>query len=323
MAASAAAAPENTARLLECDIRSSQPTVLRDEVAARTTPHEVTHRTGSLNGRVGAVCLPSSRIVFVRYGGEVDVETSPTRERLVATVPLGPMRAREGRSVSERVFDSGFVLSRRDSTVMRPDPWNGALVVTGEPDRLTQHAELVLDEAEQETSGEIVGLHDSPLLERACRNAWSIATNLPDSTPPDVMAGVITVLEDQLLTALVLASRPRTTSLPINSRIGDLVEWLRENYMNPITLSDMASISGVSIRRMQHAVRVETGLTPTEVLRDIRMQAAHRALVRADPQTTTVARIAHSCGITHLGRFSQQYRAKYGHSPSQTLNGLA
>lgn len=322
MAAPSVTMFDEPAPLLECDIRSSQRTVLRDEVAARTTPHEVTHRTGSLDGRVGAVSLPASRIVFVRYGGEVDVETSPTSDRLVATVPLGPMHAREGRAVAGNVFNSGFVLSQRDCTVMRPDPWKGALVVTGEPDRVAEHAELVLDDAQECNSGGIVGLHDSPLLERACRNAWSIATSLPHSTPHNVMTGVMSVLEDQLLTALILASQPTKACVSGDSRVADLLAWMRENYSAPITLSDMARIAGVSIRRMQHAFRAQTGMTPTEFLRDTRLQAAHRALKNADPHSTTVTHVAHSCGIMHLGRFSQQYRLKYGTSPSQTLNGI-
>jgi AraC-like DNA-binding protein len=296
--------------------------VLRDEVAARTTPHEVTKRGRNLNGRVGAVSLPASRIVFVRYGGEVDVETSPTHDRLVATVPLGPMHAREGRAAVGQTFRSGFVLSQRDSTVMRPDPWNGALVVTGDPNRLSEQASIVLGENLGDTGPGVHGLHCAPLLERACRQIWSVATTLPDSTPKPVLDAMLSVLEDQLLTALVLAAHQGPKAPVGDVRVEGLIDWLRENYASSITLADMARVTGVSVRRLQQAVQNATGRTPTVLLRDIRMQEVHRKLLRADPHQETVARIAHDSGITHLGRFAQMYRRTYGCMPSDTLNGV-
>jgi len=272
--------------------------------------------------------------VFVRYGADVDVETSPTHDRLVATIPLGPMHAREGRSATGRTFHAGFVLSQRDATVMRPDPWNGALVVTGDPARVKEQASIVLggphDDVGSHVGGDVgsdvghgvQGLQDAPILERACRQIWSVATTLPDSTPDYVVDGVLSVLEDQLLTALVLAAQ-RGPKTPIGDvRVTCLLDWLHENYASNVTLSDMARVAGVSIRRLQQAVHDATGQTPTALLRQIRMREVHRKLQRADPHQETVARIAHDSGVAHLGRFAQQYRQHYGCTPSETLNGV-
>lgn len=307
--------------LLDCSLQSSRSSVLRDEVAARTTPHEVTSTDGSLNGRVGALCLPASRLVFVRYGGDVLVEAPATGDRLVATVPLGPMHAREGSKPIGQTHASGFLLSQRDSTVMRPDPWHGALVIASDPARLEEHSALVLDDERLENSGDISGLTDSPLLERTCRQIWSIATTLPSETPEPLIEGLMNALEEQLLTALILAARRAQGVGTGDVRVDDLIAWLVENYASPVSLSDMAKVAGVSIRRMQEAVRNATGHTPTELLREIRLEAAHRSLRKADGHVTTVAAIAHSCGITHLGRFAASYRARFGCSPSSTLTG--
>ena len=307
--------------LLDCSVRSSNRSVLRDEVAARTTPHEVHTTVCSLNGQVGALSLPTSRLVFVRYGGDVVVEAPATGDRLVATVPLGPMHAREGRRPHGQTHSSGFLLSQRDSTVMRPDPWRGALVIASDPQRLAEHTALVLDDGRVDAPEEIAGLADSPLLERACRNIWSIATTLPEETPEPLIEGLMSALEEQLLTALILAARRAHGVGTGDVRVDDLIGWLIENYTSPVTLSDMAQVVGVSIRRMQDAVRNATGHTPTELLREIRLDAAHRGLRDADAHVTTVAAVAHSCGIAHLGRFAIQYRERYGCSPSKTLHG--
>jgi len=307
--------------LIDCSVKSSRSSVLRDEVAARTTPHEVYSTASTLDGQVGAVCLPASRLVFVRYGGEVVVEAPATGDRLVATVPLGPMHAREGRHPTGHTHASGFLLSQRDSTVMRPDPWHGALVVASDPVRMAQHTALVLDDEQVDAPEEIVGLADSPLLERACRSIWSIATTLPEETPEPLVEGLISALEEQLLTALILAARRVGGAGTGNVRVDDLIAWLLENYANPVTLSEMSRVAGVSIRRMQEAVRSATGHTPTELLREVRLDAAHRVLRESDGHVTTVAAVAHDCGIAHLGRFAAQYRQRFGCSPSATLYG--
>jgi transcriptional regulator GlxA family with amidase domain len=39
------------------------------------------------------------------------------------------------------------------------------------------------------------------------------------------------------------------------------------------------------------------------------------------PGVTTVADVALACGFFHLGRFAQDYRARYGITPSVTLHG--
>jgi transcriptional regulator GlxA family with amidase domain len=49
------------------------------------------------------------------------------------------------------------------------------------------------------------------------------------------------------------------------------------------------------------------------------MKAVHALLLEADPTTTTVSDAAGRCGFLHLGRFSVQYREKFGETPSATL----
>jgi AraC-like DNA-binding protein len=49
------------------------------------------------------------------------------------------------------------------------------------------------------------------------------------------------------------------------------------------------------------------------------MHLARRALIRADPATATVTGVATEYGFWELGRFSVQYRALFGESPSASL----
>jgi AraC-like DNA-binding protein len=85
-----------------------------------------------------------------------------------------------------------------------------------------------------------------------------------------------------------------------------------------LTLGELAAIAGVSPRTLQRQFRTFLGETPQAALRAIRLERARRDLLRAS-RMTTVADVALRCGFLHLGRFSVEYRGRYGEKPSQTL----
>ncbi len=102
---------------------------------------------------------------------------------------------------------------------------------------------------------------------------------------------------------------------------GDLVrraiDYMAECSGDPLTVGDIAEAVGVSTRRLQDAFRLTRGQTPWEHLTTIRLENARaRLLAGAGPSVTA---IAFDCGFSHLGRFSQTYRATFGERPSATL----
>jgi transcriptional regulator GlxA family with amidase domain len=86
----------------------------------------------------------------------------------------------------------------------------------------------------------------------------------------------------------------------------------------PWSVLRLASTVGVSSRTLHRVVRRECGVSPMALLRRARMADA-RALLEAAPADATVTRVALDCGFAHLGRFSQDYAAQFGESPSETL----
>jgi AraC-like DNA-binding protein len=61
-------------------------------------------------------------------------------------------------------------------------------------------------------------------------------------------------------------------------------------------------------------------MSPVHYLWLRRMHLARLALTRADPGTATVTDIATNHGFWELGRFSVEYRALFGESPTVTLH---
>jgi AraC-like DNA-binding protein/tetratricopeptide (TPR) repeat protein len=84
-----------------------------------------------------------------------------------------------------------------------------------------------------------------------------------------------------------------------------------------IRLSELAAAAGLSGRALQRQFRIFLGKTPHEVLSDIRFEAARRKLLQGAPGMK-VMDVALRCGFPHFGRFSVEYRRRYGETPSQT-----
>jgi AraC-like DNA-binding protein len=110
---------------------------------------------------------------------------------------------------------------------------------------------------------------------------------------------------------------------PAPRAIRQAIELLHSHPEEPVTIARLADLTAVSERALQAGFQRYVGLSPTAYLRQVRLDRAHEDLRRADPRQTTVADVAHRWGFTHLGRFAGFYRARYGMSPSQTLNASA
>src|SRR5262249_29397930 len=95
-------------------------------------------------------------------------------------------------------------------------------------------------------------------------------------------------------------------------------EYIVANAGEPIQLSDLARISGVGVRTLQTTFRAHRGYSPFEFLRARRLELA-RDRLRHAAIGTTVAEVALACGFAHLGRFSRDYRSRFGEAPSRTL----
>ena len=128
-------------------------------------------------------------------------------------------------------------------------------------------------------------------------------------------------LASTLTTGLLLAAsaeepRDRMGTQPrIVRRVLTAIEADPAHPWTPVELADLA---GVSVRRLQQGFREYVGRSPFQHLRDVRLERAHHDLVHADGGET-VTDISARWGLFHAGRFSADYRRRYGRAPSETL----
>mgnify|MGYP003350672791 CR=1 FL=1 len=95
-------------------------------------------------------------------------------------------------------------------------------------------------------------------------------------------------------------------------------EYLQAHAHEAVRADTLAEIAGVSLRSLYAGFQDFCGISPMQYLRQVRLERV-RAELLAGPVSGGVASVALRWGFTHLGRFSAEYKAHFGESPSQTV----
>ena len=95
--------------------------------------------------------------------------------------------------------------------------------------------------------------------------------------------------------------------------------FIEDNFQNKIRMEDLCDYTEVGVRTLQRCFASYFQIGVSEYIKVRRMDAARRALLVADPSVDSITHIASVNGFGHLGRFSVEYRAHFGESPSETL----
>lgn len=95
-------------------------------------------------------------------------------------------------------------------------------------------------------------------------------------------------------------------------------EFMQENFSQQITIQDLASAANTTPRTLRNAFHRCYGDSPMQHLKTLRLDRAHQRL-KAATMDTNITGIALDCGFRHLGRFSKEYKDRFGQAPSQTL----
>jgi len=96
-------------------------------------------------------------------------------------------------------------------------------------------------------------------------------------------------------------------------------KFIVSNGLDSISLEDIIAASGVSRRSLHHGFRQYLNITPMKYLKMHRLRTVHEILLHGKAEGVTITQIASDCGFTHMGKFSQDYKALFGETPSETL----
>lgn len=90
--------------------------------------------------------------------------------------------------------------------------------------------------------------------------------------------------------------------------------YIRENLHEPLNVELLAAQAGISVRTLFNGFKNYLGTTPMAYLKELRFEQAHLELV--NNEHSSITDVAFKWGFTHLGRFSQEYKRRYGRLPS-------
>jgi AraC-like DNA-binding protein len=131
---------------------------------------------------------------------------------------------------------------------------------------------------------------------------------------------------EQLVLTNLLLSHPhsytkslRRLATLISSRdVKRAIDYMEAHLILAIGLADITVAAGVPGRTLLEHFRRYHGVSPMAYLRRARFAKVREALRHAEPEEN-VTSIAMSLGFSHMGRFSVEYRKRFGESPSETL----
>ena len=171
-----------------------------------------------------------------------------------------------------------------------------------------------------------------PLIESGAetiRQYWRLMAEAIDRDVAVAGSPLARVLEEGLVD-LLLRLQPHSHSCLLNeaettarSHLVEIVAaHVDEHLAEPFSVQDLADVAGCSVRVLQTILLELHGTSPVAFVRRRRLAAARKMLETADSGMSITA-IAQRCGFPQLGRFSVEYKATYGESPSQTKQRVA
>ena len=98
------------------------------------------------------------------------------------------------------------------------------------------------------------------------------------------------------------------------SHVSQAIRWIRDNYAEPVQISDLARLAGMSPSAFHRHFRAVTTMSPVQFQKRIRLQRA-RSLLVARPGD--VASVGHLVGYDSPSQFNREYRRLFGAPPGQ------
>jgi len=108
--------------------------------------------------------------------------------------------------------------------------------------------------------------------------------------------------------------RPDEKALRSSERIKLMLQYIQENYREPLTAASIAKSAAVSESECLRCFREMLNTTPIQYVRQFRVQRAAELLKTTDLK---VAEIGAACGFQEMSYFSKIFRQTYGCTPKE------
>lgn len=279
--------------------------------------------------RVDGVDLPNMFVHHLRFADGVALEGSRAERHYVVCFPLsGRAQVHVGGTSVACDPHHGVVFCRADTpgTLFRSEAPIAALNLSISQSAVMRHLSALAGEPidtapEFAPALDLTGGHGRNLARYLLLALTDFKQRQPSPWCPIMVSG----FEDFIISKLLVAhphdhaKAMRKAAKPIAPRdVRRAIDFMEARLGAPIAIADVAEASGIAGRTLFKHFRDFHGMSPMQYLRNSRFEKVREALRRADPEQS-VTEIAMNWGFTHMGRFSVEYRERFGESPSDTL----
>jgi AraC-like DNA-binding protein len=101
------------------------------------------------------------------------------------------------------------------------------------------------------------------------------------------------------------------------NRLNIVMQYIEENYLEPITNQELAELLHVSEYRFCHLFKESLGQSPSNFINEVRLKKAYHLL---EQKEMTIAEIAAAVGFQDYNNFGRLFRKYYGFAPSNVWN---
>lgn len=130
---------------------------------------------------------------------------------------------------------------------------------------------------------------------------------------------------EQLVATTLLISHRHNYQQPGNqkraairpSHVRRVQDYIHAHAHETLSAETLADIGGVSLRGLYAGFKNFLGVSPMQYLRDTRMERVRAELLTGE--VNNVTGVALRWGFAHMGRFSAEYKARFGETPSQSM----
>lgn len=296
------------------------------------TPHRLrfSGRGQRLNARLSAARIGAVTIGYLRYGADVELVNSTALDDYHINVPL-----------------TSHADSWCGSATAQATPTQAAVFLPGRPAGIKWAADcgqLCVKFSRADLELELEGLLGRPAirplnithsmnLTADSSRAWLALLSIlyrEVSRPESIVQHPMTgrhfehllmhgfLLAQPHYQAMALAAADQQAAPPPKV-LRTALDLIEEHPERSWTTTDLAREVGLGVRALQESFRRHVGVPPLTYLREVRLIRAHAELAASSEGAVTVARVAMKWGFGHLGRFSADYRRKFGVTPQHTL----
>ncbi|MCR9609925.1 AraC family transcriptional regulator [Vibrio diabolicus] len=183
--------------------------------------------------------------------------------------------------------------------------------------QLIVDSELTFNQSKEAQKGIAVGELSEPLLDAFLR----LIELLDEGQSTKILAPIIKreIFYRLLITEQGARLNQIVTAGSHSHQIAKAIDWLKNNFVKPLSVSELAAYSGMSKSAFYTHFRSMTSMTPLQFQKKLRLSEARRLMLteNLDAMATTF-----KVGYESPSQFSREYSRLFGAPPSKDIKSL-